>query len=155
MNSLCLTFVKLSKILPFVYIQILCQSRLCKAGHAYLMYLTLQQQLSHLNGRKVDGRQVYASYIPQTALTGWALQWRRNVLLRGMNSNFIYLDEILRVSWTVARLPESWDSKIWSGVPHNSEPRITVLARTKSNLPDSTLWVMGFAGPETKNNRAG
>jgi hypothetical protein len=45
------------------YIQVLCQSVLCKAGHAYLTYLMLQRQLSHLNGRKLDHRQVSASYI--------------------------------------------------------------------------------------------
>jgi hypothetical protein len=44
------------------YIQVLCQPRICKADHAYLTYLTLQRQLSHLNGRKLDRRQVYASY---------------------------------------------------------------------------------------------
>jgi hypothetical protein len=34
------------------------QSRLCKADHAYLTYLMLQRQLSHLNGRRLDHRQV-------------------------------------------------------------------------------------------------
>jgi hypothetical protein len=40
------------------YIQVLCQYRLCKADHAYLTYLMLQRQFSHLNGRKLDHRQV-------------------------------------------------------------------------------------------------
>jgi hypothetical protein len=40
------------------YTQVLCQYRLCKVGHAYLTYLTLQRQLSHLNGRKLEHRQV-------------------------------------------------------------------------------------------------
>jgi hypothetical protein len=40
------------------YIQVFCQSRLCKADHDSLIYLMLQRQLSHLNGRKVDRRQV-------------------------------------------------------------------------------------------------
>jgi hypothetical protein len=44
------------------YIQVLCQSKLCKADHAYLTYLMLQQ-LSHLNGHKLDHCQVEASYI--------------------------------------------------------------------------------------------
>jgi hypothetical protein len=39
-------------------IQDLCQYRLCKADHVYLTYLILQWQLSHLNGRKLDHRQV-------------------------------------------------------------------------------------------------
>jgi hypothetical protein len=34
--------------------KILCQSRLSKADHVYLIYVMLQQQLSHLNGRKFD-----------------------------------------------------------------------------------------------------
>jgi hypothetical protein len=36
------------------YTQVLCQSRHCKVGHAYLTYLTLQRQLSHLNGSKLE-----------------------------------------------------------------------------------------------------
>jgi hypothetical protein len=40
------------------YTQVLCQFRLCKAEHTYLTYLTLQRQISHLNGRKLDHRQV-------------------------------------------------------------------------------------------------
>jgi hypothetical protein len=43
------------------YIQVLCQSRLCKADHVYLTYLMLM--FSHLNGRKIDHRQIEASYI--------------------------------------------------------------------------------------------
>jgi hypothetical protein len=34
------------------------QYRLCKAEYAYLTYLMLQRQLSHLNGSKLDHRQV-------------------------------------------------------------------------------------------------
>jgi hypothetical protein len=48
------------KFFLFHCIQVLCQYRLCKAGHAYLTYLTLQWQLSHLNGCKVDHCQVKA-----------------------------------------------------------------------------------------------
>jgi hypothetical protein len=40
--------------------------------------------------------------------------------------------------WVVARLPGLWESKLWSWVPRDSEPRITVLVRTSSNLPDRT-----------------
>jgi hypothetical protein len=36
-------------------------------------------------------------------------------------------------SFGVARLLESWDSKIWSWVRRDSEPRITVLARAGSS----------------------
>jgi hypothetical protein len=36
----------------------------------------------------------------------------------------------------VARLLESWDSKICSWVPRDPEPRMTVLARIISNLTD-------------------
>jgi hypothetical protein len=51
------------KFLPVHYIQVFCQYRLCKANHVYLTYLMLQRQPSHLNGRKLDRLQVYASYI--------------------------------------------------------------------------------------------
>jgi hypothetical protein len=34
------------------YTLVLCQYRFCKVDHAYLTYLMLQRQLSHLNGRK-------------------------------------------------------------------------------------------------------
>jgi hypothetical protein len=37
-------------------------------------------------------------------------------------------------------LPEPSDSKIWSWVPWDSEPRITVLARAISNLAVSNSW---------------
>jgi hypothetical protein len=36
----------------------------------------------------------------------------------------------------IRRLPEPWESKIWSWVPRDSEPRMTVLARPSSNFPD-------------------
>jgi hypothetical protein len=51
-------------ILPFeLYIQVLRQSRRCKGDNLYLTSFMLQQQLSHLIGRKLDRRQVQASYI--------------------------------------------------------------------------------------------
>jgi hypothetical protein len=31
--------------------------------------------------------------------------------------------------------PKLWHSKLWSGVPRDSDPRMTVLARTSINLP--------------------
>jgi hypothetical protein len=37
------------------YMQVLCQSRFCKAG-VYLTYFMLQRQLSHLHGRMLDRR---------------------------------------------------------------------------------------------------
>jgi hypothetical protein len=40
------------------YIQVLYQYRLCRPDHAYVTYLMLQRQLGHLNGRKLDYRQV-------------------------------------------------------------------------------------------------
>jgi hypothetical protein len=45
------------------YKQVLCQSRLCKAYHAYFTYLMLQLQLSQLNFRKLDHCQIQATYI--------------------------------------------------------------------------------------------
>jgi hypothetical protein len=40
------------------YTQVLCQYRLYRADHAWLTYLMLQRQVTHLNGRKLDHRQV-------------------------------------------------------------------------------------------------
>jgi hypothetical protein len=45
------------------YIQVLCQSRLYRADYAYLTYFMLQRHLSHLNGPKLNHRQVQASSI--------------------------------------------------------------------------------------------
>jgi hypothetical protein len=45
------------------YAQVLCQSKHCRADHAYLTHLMLQRLPSHLNGLKLDHRQVEASYI--------------------------------------------------------------------------------------------
>jgi hypothetical protein len=51
------TYSMLLKIFPCVlYTSPL--SRLCKADDVCLTYLMLQWQLSHLNGRKLDHRQV-------------------------------------------------------------------------------------------------
>jgi hypothetical protein len=57
----------------FHYIQVLCQYRLWKLNHAYLTYLMLQRQLSHLNGRKLH-HQVSSYYI--------VCVWLRLVLYR-------------------------------------------------------------------------
>jgi hypothetical protein len=48
----------LLKILPCALYKVLCQSCFWKEHHAYLTYLMLQRQLSHLNGRKIHHRQV-------------------------------------------------------------------------------------------------
>jgi hypothetical protein len=48
----------IEKLLLLHYAQVLCQYRLCRAYHACLTYLLLQQQPSHLNGRKLNHLQV-------------------------------------------------------------------------------------------------
>jgi hypothetical protein len=45
------------------YIHVLCEYRLCKPDRAYLTYLMLQRQFSHLDDGMLDHRQVWASYI--------------------------------------------------------------------------------------------
>jgi hypothetical protein len=50
------TYSLLLKVLPCA--QVLCQYRLWKAVHTNLTYLMLQRQLSHLNDRKLDRRQL-------------------------------------------------------------------------------------------------
>jgi hypothetical protein len=57
-----------------------CHSRLCKADHAYLVYLMLQRQLSHLNGRKLDRRQVETYYV-FFFLSGFDLSYAANVIV--------------------------------------------------------------------------
>jgi hypothetical protein len=47
------------KFLLLHYTQILCQSRLCIADHAYITYLMLQRLLRHFNGRKLDHRKFW------------------------------------------------------------------------------------------------
>jgi hypothetical protein len=51
------TYSMLLKILSH-YIQVLCQSRLCEADHAYVAYNVLQRQLGNLNRRKFDHGEV-------------------------------------------------------------------------------------------------
>jgi hypothetical protein len=40
---------------------------------------------------------------------------------------------------TIIHCPKSWESKIWSWVPRDSELRVNVLARTDSNLLDLSV----------------
>jgi hypothetical protein len=65
MNRLHLCQVYVSHIWHVIENDSLCiiQYRLCKADHVYLTYLMLQRQVSHLNGRTLDGRKVRPSYI--------------------------------------------------------------------------------------------
>jgi hypothetical protein len=59
------------------YIQIHYQYSLCKADYSYLTYLMLQRQLGNLNGRKLDHRQVSASYI----MSGFAVSYTANMFI--------------------------------------------------------------------------
>jgi hypothetical protein len=61
------------------YIQVLRQSRLCKADHVYLTHLMLQRQLRHLNAHKLDCCQVEVSYISCVFSHIWgsiSISWR-------------------------------------------------------------------------------
>jgi hypothetical protein len=59
LSSICIACIACYwKFFLLRYVQVLCQSRLYRADHAYLTYLMLQWQLSHLNGHKLDHRQV-------------------------------------------------------------------------------------------------
>jgi hypothetical protein len=55
-------------------------------------------------------------------------------------------------SHMTGRLPEPSESKIWSWVPWDSEPRITVLARARSNLLDCTAGI-GLVSSESLPSR--
>jgi hypothetical protein len=52
------TYSMLLTILPWHSIQVFCQFRFCRAVHDFLTYVMLQRQLSYLNGRNLDRRQV-------------------------------------------------------------------------------------------------
>jgi hypothetical protein len=52
------TYSMLLKFFCFCTTHKSCQYRLCRTDHAYLTYLMLQRLPSHLNGRKLDHRQV-------------------------------------------------------------------------------------------------
>jgi hypothetical protein len=61
MSLFLMNMLGLSSTVHFAHITCPLQSRLSKADHAYLAYLMPQRQLNHLNGRKLDHRQVQAS----------------------------------------------------------------------------------------------
>jgi hypothetical protein len=66
--------------------QVLCQSRLCKADHAYIKYLMLQRQLSQLNGRKLDHRRCYVT--PEKIEVGFLWSAPRPFLGNGSVNRF-------------------------------------------------------------------
>jgi hypothetical protein len=74
------TYSMLLKILPFILCTIYkyCQYRLCKADNAYLTYAVLQRQLTHLNGCKLDHRQIQASYISWRVKSNWTRRHRKH-----------------------------------------------------------------------------
>jgi hypothetical protein len=66
-------------------------------------------------------------------------------LLGAVCSNLIsqcqgYIKRASEAQIVDARLPEMRDRKIWSRVPQNPDPRMTVTARPSSNLPDRPKW---------------
>jgi hypothetical protein len=68
----------LLKIIPFALYIVLCQFRLWKADHAYLTYLVLQRQLSHLNGSKLDRRQFRSLIV---SMSRFALSYAANMYI--------------------------------------------------------------------------
>jgi hypothetical protein len=72
----------------------------------------------------------------------YSVNWIQSIPSYNMSRqrNLLSYTSRLRGRWSpreggvVWRLPEPSDSKIWSWVPWDSEPRITVLARTSCNL---------------------
>jgi hypothetical protein len=49
---------------------------------------------------------------------------------------YVYSTTAYLFIYGIPRLPESWDRKIWSWVPRDPKPRMTVLARTSSRSAD-------------------
>jgi hypothetical protein len=87
------------KVFLLHYTQVLCQYRLCKADHTYLTYLMLQRQRSHLNGRKLDQRQVSPSYIIDQALNLVWLTTSRHGPRRKHSSSIVVLPSNGRCSF--------------------------------------------------------
>jgi hypothetical protein len=51
---------------------------------------------------------------------------------------------------------QSWDKNIWSWVPQGPEPRMTVLTKASSNLPDrETDRSQGGTGPDQDSQSSG
>jgi hypothetical protein len=74
------------------YTQILYQSRLCKADHAYLTYVMLQRQLSHLNGRKLTATKFKPLIF---SMSGFALSFTANKFILMILYDFCLLSSKL------------------------------------------------------------
>jgi hypothetical protein len=61
----------------------------------------------------------------------WKNCWTRCFLCSPFRIKYSIRSEKIVEDW-VARLPESWDNKILSHIPRDSEPRMNVLAKTKT-----------------------
>jgi hypothetical protein len=134
------------------YTQVPCQSRLCKADHAYLTYLMLQRQLSRVNCRKLESES--ESYVTTDGQSD-SLSWNKAPIW-GLRPDFYYCrtvagllmwsalsDERLGLSFVYpagssqgshSRVPVPWDSRPYVTVsdlrlPFSSPPttrRVTV-----------------------------
>jgi hypothetical protein len=70
-----------------------------------------------------------------TIMSPAGLRIKNNCVDKGQQQ-FIQLTGVDSTVGVAAWLPDSWDGKTWSWVPRNLEPRMTVLARHSSNLPE-------------------
>jgi hypothetical protein len=61
--------------------------------------------------------------------------WTRNECWWGPAANYPTDQPTKQQQWVVARLPESWERKIWSWVPQDPEPKMNELAKASSSLP--------------------
>jgi hypothetical protein len=66
------------------FIEVLCQDKLCKTDHAYLTHIMLQRQLNHLNGRKLNHRQVsHTCLLKVQHLQNWTLAQSQSYFTTG------------------------------------------------------------------------
>jgi hypothetical protein len=75
------------------YLQVLCQSSLCKGDYVCITYLVLQQQLGHVNGRKLGSRQDEAFFL--------CLASPHPMLRTCSFSRFFYLRLLLAQFWYI------------------------------------------------------
>jgi hypothetical protein len=71
-----------------------------------------------------------------------------NPVPEGYNWATLFLGDINTGTWS-SRLGESriWDSKIWSRIPRDSDPRMTALARTSNNCKRQTRFLVTESAP--------
>jgi hypothetical protein len=140
------------KFLLLHYIQVLCQSRHCRADHVYSTYLMLQRQFSHWNGRKLDRRQVYASdsnKMPHLWICCRFQIWNCNACKRSLSAPLVNFPRFtsVRELRMASQVPHIYDykTKLCKQAEVNTKSRIWKCSRHKKiwdlSLAAIKLWL--------------